>query len=103
VKSTSTVDVLARTKVNACGSWWYAVPDKPLYTATNVSVVVYGQTKAVASGIIAKGARICPDAAGKIKVAAAADLACGKALSASGADGDVIDIFYIPQVFPVLA
>jgi hypothetical protein len=72
-------------------------------TATNVPVVVFGETKAVASGIITKGARICPDAAGKVKVAAAADLACGRALSASGADGDVIDIFFIPQVFPVLA
>jgi hypothetical protein len=72
-------------------------------TATHVPVVVYGQTKAVASGAITKGARICPDAAGKVKVAAAADLSCGFALSASGADGDVLDIFFIRQVFPVLA
>jgi len=72
-------------------------------TETNVKIVSFGQTKAIASGIITKGARVCPDAAGKIKVAAAADLACGYALSAAGADGDVINIFLIPQVFPVLA
>jgi len=72
-------------------------------TAANVPVVVYGQTKAIASGGITKGARICPDAAGKIKVAAAGDLACGFALSAATADNDVIDIFFIRQVFPVLA
>jgi len=72
-------------------------------TEANVKIVSFGQTKAIASGNIVKGARIAPDAAGKIKTAAAADLACGYALSASGADGDVIDIFVIQQVYPVLA
>lgn len=72
-------------------------------TEANVKIVSFGQTKAIASGVIAKGARVCPDAAGKIKVAAAADLCCGYALSAAGADNDVIDIFLTPQVYPVLA
>ena len=72
-------------------------------TEANVKIVSFGQTKAIASGAITKGARIAPDAAGKIKVAAATDLACGYALSAAGANNDVIDIFVIQQVYPVLA
>jgi hypothetical protein len=61
------------------------------------AVTIFGQTKAIASGPIVVGARICPDAAGKVKTAAAADLVCGIALSAAGADGDEIDIFFNPS------
>lgn len=61
----------------------------------NVQTVVFGETKAIASGPITKMARVCPAAAGKIKAAASLDLVCGYALEAAGADGDVIDIFFI--------
>lgn len=72
-------------------------------TEKNVKIVSFGQTKAIAGAAIVKGARIAPAAAGKIQAAIAGDLACGYALSAAGADGDVIDIFVIQQVYPVLA
>lgn len=68
----------------------------------NVKIISFGETKAIASGVIAKGARICPNSAGKVKVAANGDLCFGFALSPAAADNDVIDIFFIPQVYPVL-
>lgn len=69
----------------------------------NVQTVAFGETKAIASGLISKMARICPDAAGKIKAAVTGDLVCGYALEAAGADGDVIDIFFIPTTSIVIA
>lgn len=60
-------------------------------------VVTFGATKAIASGLIAKGARVCPDAAGKIKAAASGDLVCGVAVTAAALDGDIIDIFFNPS------
>ena len=72
-------------------------------TEANVKVVVMGQTKAIVSGVVTKGQRVCPDAAGKIKAAAAGDIACGVALETSAVDGDIIDILVIPQIAPALA
>lgn len=63
----------------------------------------FGPTKAIGSGIINAGARICPDAAGKVKAAAVGDLVCGYAETASGADGDILEIFFIPPTSVVLA
>lgn len=56
------------------------------------NVALSGPSKAIASGPITKGVRICPDAAGKIKAAVSGDLVCGEARQAAGADGDIIDI-----------
>lgn len=62
----------------------------------NVPVCIFGQTKAKASGAIAKGARVCPDSSGRIKTAATGDLVCGVALEAAAANGDIIEIFFNP-------
>lgn len=72
-------------------------------TEANVKIVSYGQTKAIASGNITKGARVCPDASGKIKAAVVGDLVCGYALEEAGANNDVIEIFVTLQNAPVLA
>jgi hypothetical protein len=71
-------------------------------TEANVPMVTFGETKAIASGIIGRLVRICPDAAGKIKAAAAGDLVCGYTLEGAGADGDVIDIFFMPTTSVVI-
>lgn len=56
------------------------------------NVVTSGPTQAIASGVIAKDAFVCPDAAGKIKAAASGDRPCGYARTAAAADGDIIYI-----------
>jgi hypothetical protein len=61
--------------------------------ATEANVVTFGEGKAIASGPIGAGVRICPDSAGRVKAAASGDLVCGWAESAAGADGDEINIF----------
>ena len=62
--------------------------------ATNVPVVIFGQTRAIGSGAISKGAKLAPDAAGKVKTAAAADQVVGEALEACTADGHEFEIFF---------
>lgn len=60
-------------------------------------VCIFGETKAIASGAITKGARLAPDAGGKVKVAAPGDLVIGVARSAAGANNDIFDIFFNPS------
>jgi len=68
----------------------------------NCRVVTSGPTKALASGVIAKFARVCPDSAGRIKAAATGDLVCGIAQEAAAANGDEIEILFIPQTSVVI-
>ncbi len=55
-----------------------------------------GTLEMVASGVIAEGADVYPDAGGKITATATGD-ALGKAMEASGADGDIIEVVAYPQ------
>jgi hypothetical protein len=72
-------------------------------TTADVRIVTFGETKALASGAITKGARICPDSTGRVKAAVTGDLVCGYALEAAGANGDEISIFFIPTTSVVIA
>jgi hypothetical protein len=62
------------------------------------AVVKFGETKVLASGVIANGARVCPDSAGRVKAAVTGDMVCGFALEAAGAAGDEITIFFTPPI-----
>ncbi|MFZ5896820.1 MAG: capsid cement protein [Myxococcota bacterium] len=61
------------------------VPD-----GTNGDLCVRGRHPVTASGAIASGARIAPDAGGKVKAAAAGDAVIGHAVDAAAADNDII-------------
>jgi hypothetical protein len=63
-----------------------------------VGCVKFGETKAIASGVIGSGVRVCPDSAGRIKAAVTGDMVCGFSLEAAGADGDEISIFFTPPI-----
>jgi hypothetical protein len=73
------------------------VQDGAAASASAAAVCVFGQTKAIASGEILKGARVCPDSSGRVKTAASGDLVCGIALSAAAVDGDELNIFFNPS------
>ncbi|MCY4479123.1 MAG: DUF2190 family protein [Rhodospirillales bacterium] len=72
---------------------WAAGP--ALYNAAageTFAVTAIGQCQGVASGAIAKHAKIMVTAAGKIAAHAGNAVCVGRALDAAAADGDVIDI-----------
>jgi hypothetical protein len=73
------------------------VQDGAAASAPAAAVCIFGETKAIASGEILKGARVCPDSSGRVKTAAAGDLVCGIAMSAAAADGDELNIFFNPS------
>lgn len=62
-----------------------------------VPVAALGVALVEASGAIAKGAAISTTAAGKAKTKAGAEVVVGRALEASAADGDKIQILLIPN------
>lgn len=53
-------------------------------------LILRGRHPVTASGAITAGARLAPDAAGKVKAAAAGDSVIGVAVDAATNDGDVI-------------
>jgi hypothetical protein len=61
------------------------IPDQ-----ANGDLGVGGELRVTASGAISAGARIAPDAGGKVKAAASGDTVIGEARDAATADGDVI-------------
>jgi hypothetical protein len=60
-----------------------------------------GTLEMVASGVIAEGADVFPAAAGKVS-AVAAGSALGKAMEASTADGDIIEVLVYPNPLQVV-
>lgn len=51
---------------------------------------IHGRTRVTAAGAIAAGARIAPDANGKVVAAGAADVVIGSLVEEAFADGDVV-------------
>jgi hypothetical protein len=61
------------------------------------SVMILGQSYAVAGGIIAAGANVTPNAAGKVVTAGGGDAILGVAMNASAADGEIITILLVTR------
>jgi hypothetical protein len=75
--------------------------DKPNALAQPANVAFSGVSKVVAGAIVAKGALVMSDATGKAVTATSTGYICGRALEASGADGDFISVLldtkgYVP-------
>lgn len=68
----------------------YGVTHHEAPDGTNVDCCKSGRHPVTASGVIAVGARLAPDANGKVKAAAAGDTIIGTAVDAATADNDVI-------------
>jgi len=66
--------------------------DKPAAADRPGSVGILGGSKAVAGAAVTIGDRLMTDSSGKVITATGTNITCGKALSAAGADDDVIDI-----------
>lgn len=66
--------------------------DKPAAAARPGSVAIGGKSKAVAGAAVAAGARLMTDSSGRVITATGTNITCGKALSAAGAAGDIIDV-----------
>jgi len=58
----------------------------------NVDVCIKGRHPCTASGVVAVGARVAPDAAGKVKAAEAGDTVIGFAVDPAAADNDVFTV-----------
>jgi len=54
------------------------------------SIMAIGITRVIASGVLAAGAEVASDAAGKAKAPATGDVVRGQLLQAAAADGDVV-------------
>lgn len=64
----------------------------PSAAGETAEVVVEGGSYAVAGGAIAKNVKVTANASGKLVAAAATQFYIGRTLSASAADGDVVEI-----------
>lgn len=62
-------------------------------TGQHQSICPFGQSKVVAGGVIALGARITCSTSGRAAAAASGDTIVGYAMEAAAADGDVITAF----------
>jgi hypothetical protein len=71
----------------------YGITQESGAIGASISVGIHGPTRATGSAAIAKGAKLAPDAAGKVKTAQAADQVIGEALEACTADGHTFEIF----------
>ncbi len=56
----------------------------------NGDLAIRGQVRATASGAITAGARVAPDANGKVKAAATGDCVIGEAKDTTTTDGDIL-------------
>lgn len=67
----------------------------------NGDVLTRGRHRVTASGAIAAGVKIAPDANGKVKAAAAGDTVIGTSEDAATADGDIIsaELAFTPSAF----
>ena len=66
--------------------------NKPDAAGKQASIASCGWPKVEASGVIAIGALVASDAAGKAKVAASGEYVVGRALTASGQDTDILTV-----------
>jgi hypothetical protein len=66
-----------------------------------VPVDVLGTAVVTAGGVFAKDASLAVGASGKVVASEAGDVIVGRALQASTADGDRVEIFLIPNATPV--
>lgn len=73
-------------------------PGEATGAAGEVAEVAYaGAPKVVAGAVIARGAKVTPQASGKAETAATGDAVAGVALEAAAADGDIIRIALVSK------
>ena len=64
----------------------------------NASIAYLGKSKVVAGGAVTAGVMITNNSSGRAAAVASGGMACGRALQAAGADGEVISVLLFPPV-----
>lgn len=100
LSAADTVDTTAAITDPAVG----VLQNDPVGTAAvpqDAVIADQGTTKVIAGAAIAAGAKVAPMANGKVQTAVSTQHPLGQALSAAGADGELIEIRLAPSLTPL--